>query len=100
MTIYVRVSPWTPGYRCREHQPLEQPGVNNMERKRQKRESSRLSVFIYPRWSPQAGSQLRHARHDEDRQRGCQRCGPNLLIRIRYKYLLWYENKFFLNNKR
>ncbi|GBN78293.1 hypothetical protein AVEN_261468-1 [Araneus ventricosus] len=30
-----------------KHQPPEQPAVNNLERKRQRRESSRLSVFIY-----------------------------------------------------
>ncbi|GBO25456.1 hypothetical protein AVEN_260203-1 [Araneus ventricosus] len=63
----------------KEYRPLEQPGVNNLERKRQKRESSRLSVFIYP-------SQLLRAGYDRDRQFGDQHRCPNLFIRIRYTF--------------
>ncbi|GBM05977.1 hypothetical protein AVEN_25056-1 [Araneus ventricosus] len=70
----------------------KEPGVNNLERKRQKkreRESSRLNVFIYSAGGkifklPQAGLQLRRARHDEHQQHGGQSRSPNLLIRIRY----------------
>ncbi|GBN44056.1 hypothetical protein AVEN_114402-1 [Araneus ventricosus] len=48
MTIQdVRVSLWTPKYRRRKRHSPEEPGVNNLERKRQKRTSSRLNVFIY-----------------------------------------------------
>ncbi|GBN36129.1 hypothetical protein AVEN_151844-1 [Araneus ventricosus] len=72
MTIQdARISPWIitmdsspgPGARCpaikkkdkpmdskiqvKKHQSPEEPGVNNLERKRQKRKSSRLNVFIY-----------------------------------------------------
>ncbi|GBN26703.1 hypothetical protein AVEN_55388-1 [Araneus ventricosus] len=40
----------------KETSAIEQPAVNNLERKKQKRDSSRLSAFIYPRWSPQVAT--------------------------------------------
>ncbi|GBO42467.1 hypothetical protein AVEN_134068-1 [Araneus ventricosus] len=90
MTIQdVRVSPWTPNHRRKKHQSPEELGVNNLERKRQKKREFSVENLHILRWRqilklPQAGLQLRRAIHDEHQQHGGHSQGPNLLIRIRY----------------